>query len=120
MRWMIDLDGTITSNPDFFKWWTYQLRKKGNRHVVDILTARNPGRFKETIKELKHWGITYNEIYSMDADAPRILQAQADWKIEVVNKVKPTIWIDNNLKLYKTILNIDLDKVCPGVTRIQI
>lgn len=52
MKWCIDLDGVITSNPNFFKWWTYQLKKKGNDNEIHILTARNPSRYHETIFEI--------------------------------------------------------------------
>ena len=95
------MDGVITSNPDFFRWWTYQLKKKGNDNEIHILTARNPSRKEETIRELEFWGISYDHIHTMDEGMVRGTFNLGAWKIGTVYKIKPDIWLDNEIKTYK-------------------
>ncbi len=116
MLWVFDLDDCITTNPDFFKWWIYQLRKNG--HQIIILTARNPRRRQETLEELEFWGIKYNLIYFMDDDMARDFTTQAKWKLKKIKEIKPNIWLDNNFKIYKRALGVDTD--VKGVCKIEI
>ncbi len=108
MRWALDLDGTITANPHFFQWWTYQLAKSG--HEIVILTARNPGREKETEKELKKWDITYDQLCMMDEDMPRAYEAQGQWKLEMVVGGEIDVWVDNDFKIYEEVCGVDLSE----------
>jgi hypothetical protein len=110
MRWCIDLDGVITSNPDFFRWWTYQLKKKGNKNGIHILTARNPSRIEETIRELEFWGISYDQLHTMDESEPRGLNNLGIWKLNMIIEIKPDIWIENEIKAYKAV-GVDFDKL---------
>jgi len=71
MTWVIDIDGVITSNPDFFKWWTYQLKKRGNKSIIHIVSSRNPSRRNETEKELEYWSIKYDYLHTMDESLDR-------------------------------------------------
>jgi hypothetical protein len=118
MRWAFDLDGVITANPEFFKWWIYHLRSKRNRHLVYIITARNPERLIETEAELKFWGIQYDELRFMEGDEPRTLEAQADWKVRMILDIMPQVWVDNDFKIYEQACNIRTD--IQGVTKIEI
>jgi hypothetical protein len=118
MKWAFDMDGVITANPDFFKWFTYHLKKRGNSNEVYIVSSRNPQRKKESIKELNNWGISYDELYTMPSNMARDYLTQAVWKIETVCKLKPEVWMDNEFKVYERVLGIKLDT--PGTERIQI
>lgn len=115
MIWAIDMDGVITSNPDFFKWWTYQLHKNG--HEIYIVSARNPKREQETLDELKHWGITSDHLIMM-TDQPRDHKSQAEWKVAAVKEYKIDIWLDNDFKIYEKVLGVDTN--IEGVTKLEI
>jgi len=118
MIWIIDLDGVISSNPDFFRWWTYQLKKKNNNNIVHILTSRNPSRREETTDELRFWGISYDNLHTMPAHLPRGYDEQARWKVERANKIGADIWLDNDFKVYERVCGVELDT--PGIERILI
>ena len=120
MLFLIDIDGVITSNPDFFKWFIYTLRKKENKHKVHIVTCRNPERIFETELELIRWGITYDEIHFMKPELSRDLKTQAMWKMSVALVVKPDVWIDDDFKIYKQVYDIDVWKAFPRITKIMI
>ena len=118
MIWAFDIDGVITSNPDFFKWWIYQLRKKGNNNKVAIISARNPSRMDETLFELERWGIDFDEIYSMTERLKRDMKSQAKWKLSIIKQIHPDVWVDNDFKVYEKVLGVRMDT--PGTERIQI
>lgn len=123
MVWAIDIDGVITSNPDFFKWWTYQLTKKGNSNVVYIVSSRNPSRISETFNELYKWGITFDKYFYMGESGKKLKRdwkTQAKWKIDIIRTLRPHVWIDNDFKMYERVFKMNLDELVPGVERIQI
>lgn len=107
MKWLIDLDGVITANPSFWKWWVYHLRKKPNHCWVGILTARNPKRVDETLEELKFWGIEYDEIYFMDAALARSFKSQGEWKRNMLLEIQPDVWVEDQLKVYERACGVD-------------
>lgn len=117
MNWVIDIDGVIGANPDFFKWWTHILNKNG--HTIDILSSRNPDRRDETVAELEKWGISYRWLQMMTRHE-KDWKRQAKWKIESIKRIKPDVWIDNDFKMYERIFGINLDKLIPEVKRILI
>ena len=116
MHWVFDIDSVITANPESIKWWIYHLRKNG--HKIDIVTSRNPKRKKETIEELKFWGIDYDEIFFMSKKLKRDFTTQALWKVKVVKILKPDIWVDNNFKIYERALGVNTE--VEGVCRIEV
>ena len=116
MRWAFDVDGVITANPDFFRWWINQLRKNGQ--IIYILTARNPSRVAETGKELKELGIKYDGVCYMPEDSQRDYKTQAEWKKSVVKDLKIDIWVDNEFKVYKRCCGVSFSDVT--ATMIQI
>jgi len=120
MRWVLDIDGCIASNPDFFAFLTYTLTKKGNSHEVVILTARNPDHMVETIYQLREWGIKFDDIVFMENDTPRDFKSQMEWKIAKINDLKPDVWVDNDFKIYKQLLGVDLDMILPEVYKVLI
>lgn len=107
MKWVFDIDGVITTNPDFFKLLTYFLTKHRNNNDVYILTARNPSRKKETIDELSRWGISYKEILFMPSDLTRASRTQAKWKKDTVLGLNADLWFDNDFKWYERDCGID-------------
>lgn len=117
MKWCIDLDGVITSNPDFFKWWTYQLKKRGNDNEIHILTARNPSRYHETIIELANWGIYYDHLHTMSKTMERGLKNLGIWKRDKILEIKPDIWIENEIKTYKE-LGVDFSQIETNIINI--
>ena len=106
-RWCFDLDGVITTNPDFFKLLTYFLTKKRNENEVYILTARNPSRVYETKLLLDRWCICYKDIIFMPKDFTRDFKTQGNWKKDVVQHLKADLWFDNDFKWYEKECNID-------------
>lgn len=112
MKWCFDLDGCITTNPDFFKLLTYFLKKKGNNNEVYILTARNPARLEETINELAKWGISYDQLHTMPVGYDRNYMGLGFWKKEKLKEIKPDIWFENEVKVYEKLCGVnfsDLD-----------
>ena len=108
LSFAIDLDGVIGTNPDFFKWFTFILHKNG--HWIDIVSSRNPKRIVETEEELKHWGITYNNVHHMYPSMPRDFKTQAKWKLDTINRLGTDIWMDNEFKIYEKLCNVDFSK----------
>jgi hypothetical protein len=105
MNYAIDVDGVISTNPDFFKFLTYILHKNGD--WIDIISSRNPKRVDETKKELIHWGITYDELHMMSSMMPRDYKTQGEWKVSKIAELKTDIWIDNEFKVYEKVLGVD-------------
>jgi len=107
MIFAFDLDGVITTNPDLFKVLTYWLTKKRNNNKVYIVTARNPERKKETIKWLKEWNITYDDVLFMPKQLTRDFTTQGKWKKDIIREQKVDIWFDNDFKWYEKECGID-------------
>jgi len=107
MIWAFDLDGVITTNPDFFKVFTYWLKKKRNNNTVYILTARNPKRKNETINDLNVWNISYDDVFFMPDDFTRDATTQGNWKKDMIVKLKADLWFDNDFKWYERDCGID-------------
>ena len=122
MKVIIDLDGTITANPDFFRLLIHLLSKNGVE--VHILTARKPSRNKETNKEFEMLGllalddnpITAHSMSEHSSDWKKQMQ----WKIDEAIKIKPDMWIDNDFKMWDRIYQVDVKKALPKTTIIQI
>ena len=107
MIWAFDLDGVITTNPDFFKLLTYWLTKKRNNNRVIVVTARNPERKREIFDWLNKWGITYNDVYFMSEDLARDFTTQGKWKKDIIRDQKVDIWFDNDFKWYERECKLD-------------
>jgi len=105
--WAFDVDGVITTNPDWFKVFTYWLKKKRNNNIVHIVTSRNPERTKETIEELKMWNISYDYIHFMPKDFTRSPASQAKWKKDTILTLNIDLWFDNDFKWYEKMCGID-------------
>jgi len=56
----IDLDGTISEYPEFFKLFTKAIAEAGCK--IYIVTDREPGTEVQVKAELKNYGITYHTI----------------------------------------------------------
>jgi hypothetical protein len=115
MKVVIDFDGTITANPEFFSHFVYLFNQ--NRNDIIILTASKKSRM--VLSFLEKWGISPVFFLQMDPHDSN-WKKQAEWKIETVKELKPDIWIDNDFKMWERVFGIDLDKELPGVTRLQI
>ena len=96
--WVIDIDGVITTAPHIISWLTFHLIHS-NQQVI-IITSRNPKRKTETIDFLHRNNIYYTEIVFMDEKEERGFSNLAKWKINQIEKYKPLIWIDDNIKEY--------------------
>ena len=107
MKWVFDVDGVISTNPQFFSLLTYFLTKKRNEHEVYILTARNPNRKNETINDLNVWNICYKEVLFMPVDLARDFRTQGRWKKDIVTTLKADLWFDNDFKWYEKECGID-------------
>lgn len=57
----IDIDGTITSAPEFFSVLSRAFRRAG--HKVYIITYREPMAVQATRDELAAWGIDYDDMH---------------------------------------------------------
>jgi len=107
MIWAFDLDGVITTNPDFFKVFTYWLKKKRNNNTVYILTARNPERNIDTYMELDRFGISYDNVCFMPDDFTRDATTQGNWKKDIIKVLNADLWFDNDFKWYERDCGID-------------
>lgn len=107
MIWAFDMDGVLTTNPDFFKLLTYWLTKKRNNNRVIVVTARNPDRKNEIFAWLDRWGITYNDVYFMPEDLARDPTTQGKWKKDIIRSQKVDLWFDNDFKWYEKSCKID-------------
>ena len=72
MKIAIDLDGTISEYPDFFKLFTKTMQKAGCR--IYIVTDRPQGSEEQVAEELKNYGITYDFIEITSDKARYILK----------------------------------------------
>jgi len=118
LKIILDIDGVISTNPQFFSLLTYFLTKKRNEHIVYILTARNPKRRDETYNILREWNISFNEVFFMPSDLARDFRTQGKWKKDTVQALNADLWFDNDFKWYEKECGIDFsDLKC---TRIEI
>lgn len=108
MVYAIDLDGVIVANPDFWKWFTFKLHV--NKQWIDIVSSRNPERTEETKAELKHWGITYDDLHMMSSQMARDFKTQGEWKRDKVMQLKSDIWFDNEFKIYEELMEVDFSE----------
>lgn len=114
--WCFDLDGVITTNPDFFKLLTYWLKKKRNNNEVYILTGRNPSRQGETINELEKWQISYDRLFFMPKELTRDARTQGLWKKDKILELRADLWFDNDFKWYERDYGIDFsDLTCERI-----
>ncbi len=65
----LDIDGTITDDPQFFSKICREVLRGGEVHIV---SSRSPEALQETIKELADLGITYTTVHLI----ARISEAQ--------------------------------------------
>lgn len=107
MRWVFDVDGVITTNPDFFRLLIFFLKKKRNNNEVFIVSSRNPDRREETEKYLKMVNICYDELITMKKDLTRDTRTQAKWKKDTVQGLNADLWFDNDFKWYERECGID-------------
>lgn len=107
LRIILDIDGVISTNPQFFSLLTYFLTKKRNECEVYIVTARNPNRKQETIDELGVWGIQYDDVLFMPSDLTRDFTTQGKWKKDTVQGLNADLWFDNDFKWYEKECGID-------------
>jgi len=69
LRVGLDIDNTITRNPEFFRFLTHPLRDKGGEtHIVSSRTDSEEVR-RQTEKELKSLGIVYDRMFLLPNQA---------------------------------------------------
>jgi len=68
----VDLDGTISEYPAFFKVFTKAMALAGCR--IYVITDRQPGTAREVRRELQQYGITYHAIKITGEKAAYILK----------------------------------------------
>ena len=115
MKVVIDFDGTITANPDFFRHLVYLLYK--NEVQIYILSAAKLER--NITSDLIKWGITTVAISLMEPHNSD-WKKQMQWKIAKVKAYEADIWIDNDFKMWDRIFQVDVKKALPKTTIIQI
>ena len=96
MNVAIDIDGTISENPQFFALLSRVLKTAG--HKVHIISYRDPSpkSVAETKQELADWKIAYDELHLPDG----ILNiGMGEWKRSRAEKVGLTIMIDDTLEV---------------------
>jgi len=72
----VDLDGTISEYPEFFKLFTKVMSEAGCK--IYIISDRRPGSKNEVAGELKKYGITYDVIKITGEKAKYILKEGID------------------------------------------
>jgi hypothetical protein len=58
----IDIDGTITRMPGFYKWLTESLRRDGHSVLIASSRTTSPENDKITAKELAEMGVVYDKM----------------------------------------------------------
>lgn len=120
MKWVLDIDGTIDANPQWYAQLTYWLIKPGNNNQIYIVTCRNPKRKLETIEQLRVWRILYHHIIFMTHTDLRSHKNLLRWKLGKVKEIQPDIWIDDEIKLYKQLYGIFLEEYLPNCNIVQV
>lgn len=120
MIWVFDIDGTIDSNPDWYRQLTYWLKKSPSSNQIVIITCRNPKRRIETIMHLQSWGILYDTLITMEEEDPRDHKSLLMWKLGQVKKIKPDVWFDDEIKLYDQLYAIELINELPRTEMVTV
>lgn len=107
LRIVLDIDGVISTNPQFFSLLSYFITKARNEHEVYIVTARNPKRKNTTYSELENWHICFKEVIFMPSDLARDFTTQGNWKKDTVRALNADLWFDNDFKWYERECGID-------------
>ena len=71
MNIALDIDGTITKQPEFFAILSRGVRAAGGKVFIVTSRANSAGVRAETQKELKSYGIAYDELFIIP-DAGRV------------------------------------------------
>lgn len=72
----VDLDGTISEYPEFFRLFTRAMAKAGCK--IYIVTDRGPGTEADVRRELKEYGITYHTLKITGEKAKYIINEGID------------------------------------------
>ena len=90
----IDIDGTITENPQFFALLSATLKTAG--HKVHVVTYRDPESVEETKQELADWKISYDALHLPNSDSNL---GMGEWKSDVAEQLSLDIMIDDSLEI---------------------
>lgn len=92
----IDIEGTITTAPDFFAWLTAALLRDG--HKVFIITMRT--HHEDTALELEQLGIRCTELITPDESV--FERPDADrWKGEVCSHLGIEVMFDDSMDILR-------------------
>ncbi len=101
----IDIDGTITRMPPFYKWLTEHLKSDGHRVLIVSSRTTSPENDKITAQELAEMGVVYDKLILSPAITdldekrfpPDLAQSERLFvhKLFVAQDEKTTILIDD-------------------------
>jgi hypothetical protein len=98
----LDIDGVITTSPDYFAFLSSQWRNNGGRvHIVSSPSDR-PDVIQATREELSLFGITYDYLYllpSIEAAQVRCPQNNLDWYQKYLWQ-KVAYCLENNIEYF--------------------
>jgi hypothetical protein len=94
----LDIDGTISENPQFFALLSAVLKTAG--HKVYIISYRDPSpkSVAETKQELKSWKISYDALHLPNDDFGMGM-GMGEWKRDVAERLNLDIMIDDALEV---------------------
>ena len=72
MKIAVDLDGTISEYPEFFKLFTKAMSQAGCK--IYVVTDRPPGTEEMVAEQLQGYGITYDVVKITSQKSPYILK----------------------------------------------
>ena len=84
----IDIDGTISSLPEFFSCLTMAFRQAG--HKVYIITYREPMAVQATRDQLDQWRVEYDEIYLCGNT-----EEMGQWKAKIAAMLELDVMFDD-------------------------
>lgn len=96
---MIDIDGVITGDFEFFKNFTHEMKK--HYHIV-ILTGRSIRHKRVTEKLLKKLEIYYEELVMFDGDGYDLTE-QAKWKADMCDEYGAYWIIDDSPEVFNEV-----------------
>ena len=84
----IDIDGTISSAPEFFSCLSKAFRHAG--HKVYIITYRSPRAVQATRDQLALWGVQYDEMYLCGN-----MEEMGQWKAKIAAMLELDVMFDD-------------------------
>ncbi len=112
---VLDYDGTITTNIEYYRQLAFNFYTSG--HEVHIMTACNYNRRADILASLKNMNIKYHMVHFRSKEFVSTIKNIGEWKLNMLKKIKATIFFDNEIKNYE-LADLDFSDLKTAVIRI--